>query len=86
MLSYFAAWILEAGQYPDLRRAVRPSTPLGKAGEGRSRQLRDGAELARQLQLDQENAKTIFVRRAAFARLRGQQGRPFRATRQEDLR
>jgi hypothetical protein len=59
MLSYFAAWILEAGNCPVLLRAVRPSTLLGKAGGGRSRQLRDGAELARHLQPVQENAKDL---------------------------
>ena len=72
MLSYFAAWILEAGIYPVLLRAVRPSTPMGKTGEGRSRQLRDGVESARELQPVQENAKTIFMRMAAFAVLRDQ--------------
>jgi hypothetical protein len=71
MLSYFAAWILEAGNFPVLLRAVRPSTPAGKAGEGRSRQLRYGAELAQELQPVQENAKTIFMHKAAFAVLRG---------------
>ena len=84
MLSYFAAWILEAGIYPVLLRAVRSSTLLGKAGEGRSRQLRDGAELARQLQPVQENAKD-FVRKAALAVFCVEPGRPF-GHRQEDLR
>jgi|EndMetStandDraft_4_1072995.scaffolds.fasta_scaffold1366712_1 hypothetical protein len=47
MLSYFAAWILKAGN-PVFKRAVRSLDPLGKADEDRSRQLRDdGRNLAR---------------------------------------
>jgi hypothetical protein len=47
MLSYFAAWILKTGT-PVFKEAVRPSTPVGKTGGGRSRQLReDGPSLAR---------------------------------------
>jgi hypothetical protein len=85
MLSYFAAWILKAGT-PVLRKRSDLRHRWGNTGGGRSRQLRDGGQLARELQLVQENARTIFVRGAAFAPSRGQPGRPVRGTRQEDLR
>lgn len=62
MLSYFAAWILKA-RHTVFKQAVQPPDPPGKAGRGRSRQLRGrGVELARELQLVQENAKTFIVR------------------------
>lgn len=62
MLSYFAAWILKT-RHTVFKEAVQPPDPPGKAGRGRSRQLRGrGVELARELQLVQENAKTFIVR------------------------
>jgi hypothetical protein len=62
MLSYFAAWILKA-RHTVFKEAVQPPDPPGKAGRGGSRQLRGrGVELARELQLVQENAKTFIIR------------------------
>jgi hypothetical protein len=71
MLSYFAAWILKAGM-PVFKRSG-PTFDTG--GETRAKAEAGSCvmtgELARELQLVQENARLIFVRKAAFVALCG---------------